>query len=51
MEEHLPYMKEVGGSIPLFPIYRNQRLIKWPVNNNQWLNNEKLEKKQYHQYG
>ena len=41
MEEHLPYMQEVGGSIGLIPlclIYINQWLIKWPVNNNEWLN-------------
>ncbi len=24
MEEHLPYRKEVGGSIPPCPIYRNK---------------------------
>ena len=38
MEQHLSCRHDVGGSIPLCPIYINQWLIKLPVNNNQWLN-------------
>ena len=47
MEKHLPYKNEVGGSIPLCPIYINQWLIKCPVNNNQWLNKWLINKNKW----